>query len=244
MIASRYKIKQRIGHGSFGEIFLAIDLMTQKQVAVKVEKHNCRYPQLLYEYRVYKSMRGTPGIPTVHWCGVSGNCNLMVLDLLAESLETLYNVCGRRFSLKTVLMLAMQLLDRIEYHHENHYLHRDIKPDNFLMGLPPNPHHVYLIDMGLCKRYRDPITLQHIPYRDNKKLTGTPRYASINTHQGIEQCRRDDLESMGYMLMYFCRGRLPWQGRQGGMHEGEGVPHRSRAVGRCRSAIRRRGSAR
>jgi casein kinase 1 len=109
-------------------------------------------------------------------------------------------------------MLAIQLLHRIEHHHTNHYLHRDIKPDNFLMGLKNNAHTLYLIDMGLCKQYREPDTLTHIPYRENKKLIGTPRYASINTHLGVEQCRRDDLESIGYMLMYFLNGKLPWQG--------------------------------
>lgn len=110
------------------------------------------------------------------------------------------------FSLKTVIMLAIQLLHRIEHHHKNHYLHRDIKPDNFLMGLNAKSHTMHIIDMGLCKRYRDPITGEHIPYRENKKLIGTPRYASVNTHLGIEQCRRDDLESIGYMLMYFNLG--------------------------------------
>ena len=85
-------------------------------------------------------------------------------------------------------MLAIQLLHRIEHHHTHHYLHRDIKPDNFLMGLKNNAHTLYLIDMGLCKQYRDPETLAHIPYRENKKLIGTPRYASINTHLGVEQC--------------------------------------------------------
>lgn len=85
-------------------------------------------------------------------------------------------------------MLAIQLLHRIEHHHTNHYLHRDIKPDNFLMGLKNNAHTLYLIDMGLCKQYREPDTLTHIPYRENKKLIGTPRYASINTHLGVEQC--------------------------------------------------------
>ena len=120
--------------------------------------------------------------------------------------------CARKFSLKTVTMLAIQLLHRIEHHHTHHYLHRDIKPDNFLMGLKSNAHTLYLIDMGLCKQYRDADTLTHIPYRENKKLIGTPRYASINTHLGVEQCRRDDLESIGYMLMYFLNGKLPWQG--------------------------------
>ncbi|KAJ3144723.1 serine/threonine protein kinase, partial [Irineochytrium annulatum] len=143
----------------------------------------------------------------------------MAMELLGPSLESLFEFCGRKFSLKTVLLLADQMISRIEYMHSRNYIHRDIKPDNFLMGVGKQCSLVNIIDFGLSKRYRDPSTHAHIPYTSNKKLTGTARYASVKTHVGCEQSRRDDLESLAYVLLYFLRGSLPWQGLKGGTKE-------------------------
>ncbi|KAB1209351.1 Casein kinase I isoform delta-like [Morella rubra] len=180
------------------------------------ENVKTKHPQLLYESKLYRILQGGTGIPNVRWFGVEGDYNVLVMDLLGPSLEDLFNFCSRKLSLKTVLMLADQMINRVEFVHSKSFLHRDIKPDNFLMGLGRRANQVYVIDFGLAKKYRDNSTHQHIPYRENKNLTGTARYASMNTHLGIEQSRRDDLESLGYVLMYFLRGSLPWQGLKAG----------------------------
>ena len=148
----------------------------------------------------------------MHWYGEEGDYRVLVMDRLGKSLEQLFTQCGRKFSLKTVLLLADQMLSRIEYIHRKQFVHRDIKPDNFLVGQGPFENVVFLIDFGLAKRFVDPTTKEHIPYRDDKQLTGTARYASLHAHQGCEQSRRDDLEALGYLWLYFLRGKLPWQG--------------------------------
>lgn len=213
-----------------GDIYLGINIISGEEVAIKLESVKAKHPQLEYESKVYKTLAGGVGVPFVRWYGTECDYNAMVLDLLGPSLEDLFNFCNRKFSLKTVLLLADQLvccvtrvyilfhslhllqISRIEYIHSRNFIHRDIKPDNFLMGIGKRGNQVNVIDYGLAKKYRDNRTHLHIPYRENKNLTGTARYTSINTHLGVEQARRDDLESLAYVLMYFLRGALPWQG--------------------------------
>ena len=188
---------------------------------MKIESRKSSVPQLGYEAKIYRHLiqktrgqRRAIGIPSIHFYDEQEdfNVNVMVIDLLGPSLEELFNFCKRQFSLKTILMIADQMLNRIEFIHSKHLLHRDIKPDNFLMGASPEANILHIIDFGLAKKYRDFKTLSHYPYKEGKNLTGTARYASLRTHEGIEQSRRDDLESIGFVLMYFCNSSLPWQG--------------------------------
>ncbi|XP_039290506.1 casein kinase I [Nilaparvata lugens] len=212
-VGNRYRLGRKIGSGSFGDIYLGTNISTGEEVAIKLECLKTRHPQLHIESRFYKSMQGAGDFSMTNACILSLNYTVLVPTFyFCPSLEDLFNFCSRRFSLKTVLLLADQLITRVDYIHTRSFIHRDIKPDNFLMGLGKKGNIVYIIDFGLAKKYMDPRTRFHIDYRENKNLTGTARYASINTHLGIEQSRRDDLESLGYVLMYFNRGSLPWQG--------------------------------
>ncbi|XP_053435942.1 casein kinase I-like isoform X2 [Nycticebus coucang] len=213
IVAGKYKLVRKMGSGSFGDVFHAINITNGEEVAIKLESQKAKYPLLLYESKLYKVLQGGIGIPHIWWYGQDGDHNILVMDLLGPSLEDLFNFCSRRFTMKTVLMLADQMISRLEYVHSKNFIHRDIKPANFLMGPRLQCNRcLYLIDFGLAKRYRDNNTGQHIQYREDKNLTGTARYASINAHIGIEQSRRDDMESLGYVLMYFNRTSLPWQG--------------------------------
>nr|KYP65156.1 hypothetical protein KK1_011385 [Cajanus cajan] len=165
VVGGKFKIGRKIGSGSFGEIYIASNMDTSEIVAVKMESKKTKHPQLLYEAKLYSILQGESGIPSMKWCGTDGDNNVLVIDLLGRSLEDFFVYCGRKFSLKTVLMLADQMLTRVEYLHSKGFLHRDIKPDNFLMGLGRRSSQVYAIDFGLAKRYRDPNTNKHIPYR-------------------------------------------------------------------------------
>lgn len=214
VVGLHYKIGKKIGEGSFGVIFEGVNILNNAQVAIKFEPRKCEAPQLRDEYRAYKQLQGSKGIPNAYYFGQEGVHNILVIDLLGPSLEDLFDWCGRRFSIKTVIQVAIQMIRLVEQVHQQNLIYRDIKPDNFLIGKPDTPeaNQIFFVDFGMAKQYRDPRTKQHIPYREKKALSGTARYMSINTHLGREQSRRDDLESLGHVFMYFLRGALPWQG--------------------------------
>ncbi|EPY53529.1 CK1/CK1/CK1-G protein kinase Cki1 [Schizosaccharomyces cryophilus OY26] len=214
VVGIHYKVGRKIGEGSFGVIFEGTNLLNNQQVAIKFEPRRSDAPQLRDEYRTYKLLAGSLGIPNVYYFGQEGLHNILVIDLLGPSLEDLLDLCGRRYSVKTVAMVAKQMIGRVQAIHERSLVYRDIKPDNFLIGRPNTKHAnmIHIVDFGMVKFYRDPVSKQHIPYREKKNLSGTARYMSINTHLGREQSRRDDLEALGHVFMYFLRGSLPWQG--------------------------------
>ncbi|TFK55102.1 CK1/CK1/CK1-G protein kinase [Heliocybe sulcata] len=214
VVGVHYRVGRKIGEGSFGVIFEGTNLLNSQTVAIKFEPRKAEAPQLRDECRSYRILAGCPGIPQIYHFGQEGLHNILVIDLLGPSLEDLFDMCGRKFSVKTVCMAARQMITRVQTIHEKNLIYRDIKPDNFLIGRPgtKNANVVHVVDFGMAKQYRDPKTKQHIPYRERKSLSGTARYMSINTHLGREQSRRDDLEALGHVFMYFLRGSLPWQG--------------------------------
>lgn len=216
IIANRYKIDKCVGKGSFGEVYIGYDMDTKGLVAIKVSDKSKAHI-LKHEYRIYQDLMEHPKpplTPQIYWFGEHGDHVMMIMKYLGNSLEhKLHGGDGpSKFSLKTTLMISIQILDLLRRLHSCGYVHRDIKPDNFLMGIGPERSLVYLIDFGLAKRFRLKETNVHIREVDGKKLTGTARYASINSHLRKELSRRDDLESLGYLMIYFLKGRLPWQG--------------------------------
>ena len=207
----KYKITKKIGSGSFGNVYQGINIIDKKKVAIKLERKDVGYNLLQKESYYLYNLKGI-GIPEIISYGYSGNYNVLVQGLLGDSLGKIFFKNHNFFPLKDICMFTIQILHRIEYVHSKNLIHRDIKPENFLIG-EPDKYMIYIIDFGLSKKYRSSRTNKHIQFKMTKKFTGTARYASINAVRGAEQSRRDDLEAIGYMLMYFLsKGKLPWQG--------------------------------
>ena len=158
----KYILVKKCGAGAFGIIYLGVNPNNNEQVAIKLEHTKSMIPQLIYESKLYSILKGGVGIPNILWTGVEDEFNVMVMEMLGPSLEDMFNFCKRRFTIKTVAMIAEQLLERLEFFHGHHFIHRDIKPENFLLGTGRNQCTIYLIDLGLAKRYRDAKTGDHI----------------------------------------------------------------------------------
>ena len=205
---SKYRTIKKLGEGSFGKVYKAE--YNGDYYAIKFEERTKGQNILESEATIMSYLKG-PNIPAIKSFGCSGDYNILVMQLMGKSLEDLFNK-KLKFSVKTTALLGYQMITVLQYIHDRHIIHRDIKPDNFVMGLNQDNANLYLLDFGLAKKYRSSKTLQQYPYIKKKKLTGTARYASIHALEEMEQSRRDDLESVGYVLMYFLRGNLPWQG--------------------------------
>lgn len=206
MVERKYRVISKIGEGTFGKIFKGVNIHTNTYVAIKIETSATSI--LMHEAKIYKNLEDVKGIPKMLSYGKEGKYNYLVLTLYDMSLEELKESCGGRLPLKSVIDIALQTIERISMIHEAGILHRDIKPDNLMVDTKTNE--IYVIDFGLAKRYVDEEN-KHLPMSENRKLTGTARYASINTHKGITPSRRDDLESLGFVLIYLLQGYLPWQ---------------------------------
>merc|ERR1740121_2024247 len=215
LVNGRYKTQREIGSGSYSDVYLGVDTLSGDEVAMKFEWTKAdKGARLLYEAKLYQSLprhQGIPRVPRIFWYGRQAEYNIMVMELLGPSLEDLFRACNRKFSLKTTAMLGEQIVDLLEFVHSQGVLHRDIKPHNFLMGTGERSRHVYVMDFGLAKRYLGEDGA-HIVCTKKKGLTGTVRYTTLNVHRGLEPSRRDDLGAVGYVLMHFNLGRLPWQG--------------------------------
>jgi serine/threonine protein kinase len=207
IIDKKYKIVSRLGNGGFGMIFKGINLNTNEEIAIKIEKKT-EVSTLKNEAKIYNYLNKISGVPKLRTYGSEGAYNYIVIDLLGESLEKIKNNCSGSFSINMVLLVGIQMVQRIQEIHLKGIIHRDIKPDNFLIN--KNTNKLYLIDFGLAKRYLDNNN-NHIKLSINKGLVGTINYISINVHNGIVPSRRDDLESVFYVLLYLIIGELPWR---------------------------------
>lgn len=214
MLSNKYNLLTKIGTGSFADVYIALRMSDHKQVATKIElkKHN-ESSRLLHEYEIYKELcqsRYKSSFPSIYDLIQTPKYNIMTMQLLGDSLNDMYTK-HKKFQLSTVFAIGIQIINLLEKMHQIGYIHRDIKPNNFLLGRK-RIDKIFITDFGLSRKYVDE-NGQHIPPKKSPTFVGTVRYASINIHHGIDASRRDDLESVGYMLVFFLKGFLPWQGK-------------------------------
>ncbi|CAD8137912.1 unnamed protein product [Paramecium pentaurelia] len=210
ILNNQFVIQKKISSGSFGVVYQGFDLRTSDHVAIKIEKPEIDdLFSLDREVQILRILHGIPQVPKLKWAGKDKGNNVMVIQLLGRDL-THYLRQRKRFSLACVLGIADQMLTILEAIHSKGIIHRDIKPENILAGKDREQNIIYLVDYGIAKQFKDKDD-KHIPLRENKPFLGTSRYASMAAHRGQELSRKDDLESLGYMLIFLLKGSLPWQ---------------------------------
>jgi serine/threonine protein kinase len=202
---SRYQIKETLGSGSFGRVFRLEHIQKNKSFALKVDI--AQKGNVLLESKILSDLQKIPGIPKLYKSGMEDTYSFMILELLGQNLSKVMKSCSGRFSLGTVIIVMKQLLQRIEQIHLKGYLHRDLKPHQILLG--QNKRMVYITDFGLARKFE--MNSYHISYQTSCPRTGNATFSSLNNHSGIRQSRRDDLESIAYLGIYFLKGELPWQ---------------------------------
>ena len=210
---NKYKLIKKIGKGSYGIIYLCKDIASNEFFAAKLQNKNIYTNSLQNEYQIMKDIN-IDKIPNAKFYGENNLYNILIMQLLGKSLEDIFEkiLHKQKMPIHSVCNIAIQIIDILEQIHNKNYIHRDIKPSNFLFGNNSfNNNIIYLIDFGLAKKYRESNNAEHYEIKEENKLIGTARFASINAMEGLSQSRRDDLESLGYMLIYFLKGKLPWQ---------------------------------
>ena len=212
LIFSNYLIQAKIAKGSFGIVYSGKMLSNNHKIAIKLEKRRDDFPGILETEACRLHLLQGEGIPKIVCYGTNETHNILIQELLGSSLEKIFNKLNKKFSLKTVCNIGIQLIKRIKHIHKKYHIHRDLKPDNFLTGYYKIDSKIYLIDFGLSKKYYSTSKQKHIKFKKGYNLIGTARYCSRNAHKGYELSRRDDIESLGYCLIYFLKGKLPWQG--------------------------------
>lgn len=205
MLANKYRLLEKLSQGSFGKVFRAENMRTGEIVAIKTEVKSKEQKSLKMEARIYQYLAGIDGFPQLKWFGATNNVNYLVTNLLECSITKLVQKYGR-LSVKTVLLLGKQMIERIEILHNHYLIHRDIKPDNFMINISDRTNKIYLIDFGFCKRYNHDGV--HIEFKRTTSLIGTPNFVSLNVHRGCEPSRRDDLESCLYVMIYMLFGKF------------------------------------
>ena len=213
IVFKKYQVKRKLGEGAFGEVYLGQAIENNEYFALKVEPRKIAKPILQKEALTLFNLAG-PGIPAVKSFGKVKNYSVLIEPLLGKSLFDIFAENHKEMPMEDICLIGKQVIDRIQWVHSKYIVHRDIKPDNFLIG-KKDPNVIYLIDFGLSQKYRSATSGKHVRFGFTGKLTGTVRFASANALRGGEQSRRDDIESIGYMLVYFMTKRLPWQGVTG-----------------------------
>ena len=216
-VGGRFFLQELITRTPDCDVYRGEHVALRKAVAIKIEAiHNPRN-RLASEHIIYNSLKDLPGIPTVDWYGSEGDYDILVLELVGRNLEqVLQDMPTHTFTMKTVLMIAEQLLGIIEYIHRSNYVYRNFAPDNLAIGVGRKEGNVYMLGLGSSRRYLDPETQEHERYDGDRSMVGNPIYTSLNTHVGVEQTRRDDMESLGYVLVHLLKGKLPWEDGVGG----------------------------